>query len=73
MPAARRHGVLGGFAVEQELRQECVLVPLLINMLFAAVITVAYTEFKADKDSMDALVHPRKKKEPGGRGEATAG
>ena len=32
-----------------------------------------YTPFKAGKDIMDALVHLRKKKGAGGRGEATAG
>ena len=34
---------------------------------------MAYARLKADKDIMDALVHLRKKKEAGGRGEATAG
>ena len=32
-----------------------------------------YTRLKADKDTMDALVHPREKKRAGGWGEATAG
>ena len=64
----------GWFAVEQGLRQVSVLSPfLLFNISFAAVINVAYTYFKADKDVMDALVHVRKKKGAGGRGEATAG
>ena len=49
------------------------LAPLLFNIFFAAVINVAYTRFKADKDIMDALVHPRKKKGAGGRGGATTG
>ena len=40
---------------------------------FAAIKNMAYTLFKADKDIMDALVHPRKKKGAGGRGVATAG
>ena len=36
-------------------------------------INVACTHFKADKDSMDALIHLRKKRVEGGRGEATTG
>ena len=49
------------------------LAPLLCNIFFAAVINVASTRFKADKGIMDALVYLRKKREAGGRGEATAG
>ena len=52
--------------MEQDLRQRCVLAPLLINIFFAAVINVAYTRFKADKDIKDALVHLNKKN--GGKG-----
>ena len=58
--------------MEQSLRQVCVLAPLLFNIFFVAVINVAYTRFKADKDVMDALVH-LKEKGAGWRGEATAG
>ena len=59
---------LGWFAVEQGLRQECVLVSLLFSIFFAAVINVAYTRFKTDKDIVDALVHLKKKKGAGGAG-----
>ena len=58
----------GWFAVEQGLRQASVLTLLLFNIFFAAVINVAYTGFKADKDIMDALVNLRKTKGAGGAG-----
>ena len=56
------------FAVEQGLRQACVLALLLFNIFFAAVINLASTRFKADEGIMDALVHLRKKRGAGGRG-----
>ena len=59
--------------MEHGLRQWCVLATLLFNIFFAAVIHVASTRFKADKSIMDALLHLRKKRGAGGRGEATAG
>ena len=58
--------------MERGLRQGYVLAPLLFNIVFAAVINVAYTLFKADKDIMDALMHLRKIGGEGS-GEATAG
>ena len=61
------------FAVEQGLRQRCVLASLLLNIFFAAVINSASTRFKADKGITDALVHLRKKRCSGGREEATVG
>ena len=56
------------FAVEQGLRQGRVLAPLLFNIVFAAVINVTFTCFKADEGIMNASVHLRKKKGAGGAG-----
>ena len=48
----------GFFAVVQGLCEGWVLAPLLFNILFVAVIHVAYnTRFKAEKDTTNALVH----------------
>ena len=55
----------GCFAVDRDLRQGCVLTPPLFIIFFAAAIHVAYTRFKADKDSTSALVHLRRKQERG--------
>ena len=49
------------------------LTPLLFNTFFAAVINVASTRFKANKGIMDTLLHLRKRRGAGGRGEATVG
>ena len=56
----------GWFAVEQGLRQECVLARLMFIIFFTVVINVAFTRYKADKSIMDALVHLRNKRGVGG-------
>ena len=47
--------------------------PLPFNIFFAVVINVASMRFKEDKSIMDALVHLRKKRGAGGRGELIGG
>ena len=61
----------GWFAVEQGLRQRFLLAPLLFNIFFTAVINGASARFKADNGLKDALIHVRKKRGAGRRGEAT--
>ena len=63
----------GYFLVEQNLHQECVLAPLLFNLIFTAVIDVNLTRFKACKDVIDSLVSLRKKTGERGRGIAKTG
>ena len=46
---------------------------LMFNIFFAAVINVASTRFKAGKGIMNAMLHLRKKRGAGRRGEETAG
>ena len=59
--------------VSQSPKQGCVLMPLLFNIFFVAVINMVSTRSKADKGVMDALVHLRKKRGAGRREEATVG
>ena len=58
--------------MEQGLRQKGVLAPLSYNTFFTALVNVARTHFKVDKDIMDASIHLSKKKRAGGRGEEIA-
>ena len=51
----------GGSLWNKAFAKGCVLAPLLFN-IFAVVINVASTRFKADKGIIDALVHLRKKR-----------
>ena len=45
------------FEVEQELRQECVLSPLLFNIFFAAVLNVVLQRFSEEPGILAELVH----------------
>ena len=54
------------FIPAQIVRQGRVLALLPFDILFAVIINVTSTRFKADKGIMDALVHLRKKKGGGG-------
>ena len=55
--------------MEQGLRRGCVLAPLLFNISFVTVVNVASTRFRVDKVIVGALVHLRKERAAGGRGE----
>ena len=48
------------FLVAQGQRQECVLSPLLFNILFAAVLTVVLQRFSEDTVILAELVHLKK-------------
>ena len=52
---------------EQDLRQGCMLAPLLFSIFFAAVINMASTRFKAAKGIMGTFVLLREKKGGGGK------
>ena len=70
MRAARRQGVLEVVRCgTRPFKGACSL----FNIFFAAVINLGFTRFKADRGIMDALVHLRKKRGAGGRGEAIFG
>ena len=58
--------------MNRDLRQGCVLAPLLFDIFFAAIINVVYSRFKANKDFIGVLVHLREKMGAGVHGEAIA-
>ena len=46
--------------MEQGLRQQCVLAPLLFNIFFAVVLTVVLEIFSEDMIILAELVHPKR-------------